>query len=79
VALKHVLGASIVAAVGFTVPLYFTEVAFDASPLQAAARVGLLAASVVGFAVGVVALLAAGPGEASEEAGGGPGGLPLPS
>jgi NhaA family Na+:H+ antiporter len=75
VGLGHIAGASVVAAVGFTVPLYFTAVAFEGSTLQSAARAGLLLASVIGFVAGAAALVRAGPG--SQQASGGAAGLPL--
>jgi NhaA family Na+:H+ antiporter len=75
VGLRHIAGAGVVAAVGFTVPLYFTAVAFEGSELQSAARAGLLLASMIGFVVGAAVLVGAGPG--SGEAAGPPTRLPL--
>ena len=54
----HVAGGAAVAGIGFTVPLLIAEQAFRGNPpLVAAAELGLLAGSVVAFAVGASILV----------------------
>jgi Na+/H+ antiporter NhaA len=48
----HLLGASAVAGIGFTVSLFMTELAFDDGALIAEAKVGILAASILAGALG---------------------------
>jgi NhaA family Na+:H+ antiporter len=52
----HLIGASAVAGIGFTVSLFIAELAFDDEPLIAEAKVGILAASVVAGALGWIVL-----------------------
>jgi NhaA family Na+:H+ antiporter len=52
----HLLGASAVAGIGFTVSLFMTELAFDDGALIAEAKVGILAASVLAGALGWIVL-----------------------
>ncbi|HEX2119503.1 MAG TPA: Na+/H+ antiporter NhaA [Acidimicrobiales bacterium] len=50
------IGIAAVAGIGFTVSLFVAELAFDAGPLQDAAKIGVLAASTVAAIFGGVAL-----------------------
>jgi NhaA family Na+:H+ antiporter len=52
----HLLGASAVAGIGFTVSLFMTELAFDERVLIAEAKVGILAASILAGALGWIIL-----------------------
>jgi NhaA family Na+:H+ antiporter len=52
VQLSHVLGAGAVAGIGFTVALFITELAFEDAVLRDAAKIGILAASVVAGVLG---------------------------
>ena len=52
-------GTGAVAGIGFTVSLFVTELAFDPGPVQDAAKVGVLAASVLAAAVGSLAVMLA--------------------
>ncbi|MDQ4089505.1 MAG: Na+/H+ antiporter NhaA [Actinomycetota bacterium] len=49
-------GIASVAGIGFTVSLFVAELAFDAGPLQDAAKLGVLAASAVAALIGGIAL-----------------------
>jgi len=60
--LLHVLGAGLLAGIGFTVALFVTSLAFSASELQNDAKVGIVAASLLAGAAGLALLLIA-PGE----------------
>jgi NhaA family Na+:H+ antiporter len=57
---SHVLGASLLCAMGFTVPLIFAQIRFGMTPSYYAITLGLLVASVVGGAAGVVVLRRSG-------------------
>jgi Na+/H+ antiporter NhaA len=62
----HLLGASAVAGIGFTVSLFVAELAFDDEPLIAEAKVGILVASVFAGALGWLVLrLSPSVGDAS--------------
>ncbi len=62
----HLLGASAVAGIGFTVSLFMAELAFDDEPLIAEAKVGILAASILAGALGWIVLrLSPSVGDAS--------------
>jgi Na+:H+ antiporter, NhaA family len=50
--MRHVLGAAALAGIGFTVSLFVTDLAFDDEVLRDEAKVGVLAASVLGAALG---------------------------
>jgi NhaA family Na+:H+ antiporter len=52
----HLLGASAVAGIGFTVSLFIGELAFDDEASIAEAKVGILAASVLAGALGWILL-----------------------
>jgi NhaA family Na+:H+ antiporter len=54
------LGIGLVAGIGFTVSLFITDLAFDDVALADAARVGVLAGSVLAAIAGTLVLLAAG-------------------
>jgi Na+/H+ antiporter NhaA len=57
----HVAGGAAVAGIGFTVPLLIAEQAFARNPpLVSASELGLLAGSVVAFAVGAAILVVVG-------------------
>lgn len=55
-------GIGLVAGIGFTVSLFITDLAFDDAALQDAARIGVLAGSVVAAIAGGAVLWAAGRG-----------------
>ena len=55
-------GIGLVAGIGFTVSLFITDLAFDDSALQDAARIGVLAGSVVAAVAGAAVLWTAGRG-----------------
>jgi NhaA family Na+:H+ antiporter len=55
----HVIGVGAVAGIGFTVSLFITGLAFDDIAIQADAKIGILAASIVAALAGV-AILAGG-------------------
>lgn len=55
----HVMGVGAVAGIGFTVSLFITGLAFDDIAIQADAKIGILAASIVAALAGV-AILAGG-------------------
>jgi Na+:H+ antiporter, NhaA family len=61
----HVAGAGIVAGIGFTVSLFIAELAFQDRGLVDAAKIGILAASVIAGALGWIALRASPPVPAS--------------
>ncbi|MDQ4126937.1 MAG: Na+/H+ antiporter NhaA, partial [Actinomycetota bacterium] len=49
---RHVYGAGWLAGIGFTISLFITDLAFSEGPLVDAAKVGILAASLVAGVVG---------------------------
>lgn len=55
----HLVGLGGVAGIGFTVSLFVTQLAFDDAALLSAAKVGILAGSIIAAAVGVVVLMIA--------------------
>lgn len=68
VTVRHLIGASALAGIGFTVSLFVAELSFHDHQLTDEAKVGVLAASVIAGALGM-ALLAAAPaggGDAAE-------------
>ena len=56
---RHIVGISAIAGIGFTVSLFVTGLAFDAVALQDEAKVGILVASIVAAAIGVLILRSA--------------------
>ena len=60
--LLHILGAGLLAGIGFTVALFVTNLAFSTGELQNEAKVGIVAASLVAGLAGL-ALLWIAPGE----------------
>jgi Na+/H+ antiporter NhaA len=64
----QILGAAGLAGIGFTVSLFITDLAFDDAPLQAAAKIGILGASLLASILGAVVL---GRGSSAAEAGSG--------
>ncbi|MCY3560624.1 MAG: Na+/H+ antiporter NhaA [bacterium] len=56
----HVLGAAIVAGIGFTVALFVTALAFEGSAAGDEAKIGVLAASLVAAVAGLIVLRLAG-------------------
>lgn len=56
---RHILGVSAIAGIGFTVSLFITELAFASQELVNAAKLAVLAASLVASLVGVVMLRSA--------------------
>jgi NhaA family Na+:H+ antiporter len=61
VAWTHVVGASIVAGIGFTVSLFIAGLAFDAAELATDAKVGILVASLIAGLTGAAVLTLGGP------------------
>ena len=57
---RHILGAAALAGIGFTVSLFIADLAFDDADLQASAKVGILAASLIASILGAL-LLSRGP------------------
>jgi len=51
-----ILGAGVLAGIGFTMALFLTALAFDAPPLAAASKLGVMGASVLATACGVALL-----------------------
>ena len=56
---RHMVGISAIAGIGFTVSLFVTGLAFDDLAIQDEAKVGILVASMVAALIGVVILLGA--------------------
>jgi Na+/H+ antiporter NhaA len=52
----HVLGAAVLAGIGFTISLFITELAFDDESLRDQAKIGILAGSIVAAVAGSVIL-----------------------
>lgn len=57
VGMNHVLGASALGGIGFTVSLFIAGLAFTSEELQMQAKIGILAGSVIAAIVGVAILL----------------------
>lgn len=57
VGMSHVVGGSALGGIGFTVSLFITGLAFTSPPLQAQAKIGILAGSLLAALVGVTILL----------------------
>lgn len=57
----HLIGASFLAGIGFTISLFITGAAFDSLALQSSAKLAILVASAVAAGLGYVLLLAASP------------------
>jgi Na+/H+ antiporter NhaA len=58
---RHLLGAGAVGGIGFTVSLFITGLAFDDEVLQAQAKIGILAASLLAALLGAMVLRWAPP------------------
>jgi NhaA family Na+:H+ antiporter len=58
---RQLVGTSAVAGIGFTVSLFVAGLAFGGTPLEQAAKVGILSASVIAAAVGICVLRTASP------------------
>ena len=56
---RHIVGISAIAGIGFTVSLFVTGLALDGVTLQDEAKVGILVASIVAAAIGVLILRSA--------------------
>jgi len=56
VGFRHVLGAGLLAGIGFTMALFLTALAFEESALAAASKLGVMAASVLAAAAGLLLL-----------------------
>ncbi len=54
---RHVMGASAVAGIGFTVSLFITALAFDDAQLVAEAKIGVILASLIGGMAGAAILI----------------------
>jgi NhaA family Na+:H+ antiporter len=61
IAWRDIIGVAFLGGIGFTISLFVTELAFETGPLADAARVGILAGSVIAGAVGYLALSATLP------------------
>lgn len=61
-----ILGAGILAGIGFTMALFITVLAFEDGALIAAAKVGILGASLLATALGILVVLRALPRKAGE-------------
>ena len=66
---QHVVGLAALAGIGFTVSLFVTGLAFADGDLQADAKLGVLAASIVAAAIGAAVLARAGRGRRSATVG----------
>ncbi len=67
---RQLLGASVLAGIGFTMSLFINELAFEAPALRQQAKLGILLASVLAGAAGYLILRsAAGPGSAHPASG----------
>ena len=64
---RHIVGVSAIAGIGFTVSLFVTGLAFDDLGLQDEAKVGILAGSAIAALAGVAILLGARSPEGSVE------------
>jgi NhaA family Na+:H+ antiporter len=53
---RHLVGVAALAGIGFTVSLFITSLAFERPELQAAAKVGILAASLLAGLLGALLL-----------------------
>ena len=62
---RHVTGVAAVAGIGFTVSLFITSLAFTDPGLQADAKAGILAASIVAAVIGSLVLTARAPHRAT--------------
>jgi NhaA family Na+:H+ antiporter len=58
----HVLGVGALAGIGFTVSLFITELAYDSQAIIDAAKIGVLAGSILAAAIGIALLLRASRG-----------------
>ena len=56
VAWRDIIGVGILGGIGFTISLFVTELAFAHGPLADAARVGILAGSLIAGTIGYFAL-----------------------
>ncbi|MGE3619896.1 MAG: Na+/H+ antiporter NhaA, partial [Acidimicrobiia bacterium] len=64
---RHVVGLGTVAGIGFTVALFVTSLSFDDSATTDAAKVGILAASLLAGIVGYLQLRSIGPAPVADE------------
>jgi Na+/H+ antiporter NhaA len=62
VGVRHLVGAGAVGGIGFTVSLFITGLAFKSEALQAEAKMGILAGSLVAALLGAVVLSRRGGG-----------------
>ncbi|QXC59649.1 Na+/H+ antiporter NhaA [Aquihabitans sp. G128] len=62
----QLVGAAVLAGIGFTVSLFVAGLAFEPGPLQGDAKVGILLASVLAAAVGSTVLVRCGSGARTE-------------
>jgi Na+/H+ antiporter NhaA len=54
------VGVAVLAGIGFTVSLFITELAFTDDDLVAAAKLGILVASILAAVIGALVLVSAG-------------------
>ncbi len=54
---RHIIGASALAGIGFTVSLFVTDLAFADAELEAASKLAILSASLVAAGIGTIVLL----------------------
>lgn len=62
---RHLIGAGLLAAIGFTVAIFIAELAFDDEQLRSKAKIGILTASVVSAIAGYLFLFFGGKSQAS--------------
>lgn len=63
--LKHILGAGILASIGFTMSLFITELAFESDIYHTQAKIGILVASFIAGTAGFLYLKVIGNGNAT--------------
>jgi NhaA family Na+:H+ antiporter len=56
---KHILGVSFFAGIGFTMSIFISQLAFDEDSFEQIAKVGIMAASIISAAIGMILLVIA--------------------
>jgi len=54
---KHILGVSFLAGIGFTMSIFISQLAFDEDSFEQIAKVGIMAASIISAAIGMILLV----------------------